>query len=63
MTIEFTLDELNEIYDVAFDHNYREIVAKIETKYTRCYSCYRLVLNEEFEHHYNFTCPCREDYY
>ncbi|WP_237410737.1 hypothetical protein [Acinetobacter nectaris] len=60
MTIEFTLDELNEIYQVAFEHNYREIVAKIETKYTCCYSCNRLVLNEEFQHHYDVTCPFRD---
>lgn len=52
--MEFSLNELNEIYGALIEQGGDSnlvIINKIETKYTFCHFCNNLILNEEFESH------------
>ncbi|ENU57595.1 hypothetical protein L291_3667 [Acinetobacter guillouiae MSP4-18] len=52
--MEFNLDELNSIYwALREDGGYSAslVLKKIEAKYTFCWFCHKLVLNEEIESH------------
>lgn len=54
--IEFTVEELTDIYFMLHDYgvnNSYAILSKIEQKYTFCWFCNQLILNENFESHQN----------
>lgn len=55
--IQFTLEELAEIHQDLQFYGSKEIIKKIESKYTYCSYCNVLVLNEEYQHHFDVTCP------
>jgi hypothetical protein len=50
--MEFNLEELQDIYDMAVELRYFSIIEKIKTEYTKCGLCEHLVLNSEFDEHY-----------
>lgn len=56
--MEFTLEELRDIYWALLDCNDVELLKKIELVYTFCGCCNQLIKNDEFDQHLSNCSGC-----